>query len=47
MKQAVTFALFTAAVLLVNLVQGETPANYQVPGAVIPGGFYLPSVTNL
>ena len=47
MKRSVTLAVVTAALLLVTLVQGTTPANYQVPGAVIPGGFYLPSVTNL
>ncbi len=47
MKRSVTFAVVTVTLLLVSLVQGNTPANYIVPGAVIPGGFYLPSVTNL
>ena len=33
--------------LAVALVAGNAPENYRVPGAVIPGGMYMPLYTAL
>ena len=44
MKLSVTILLTLTVVVLAH---AHTPANYQVPGAVISGGMYMPLFTAL